>query len=196
MAKDGKRYKTKMCRAYLDLLIGCMFSGKSTELIRRIERFQFAKKRCVVLKWSKDVRGDEEITELSTHGGHKISCIRVNKLMTFAKYSKNYDVIGVDDGQFFPDIEEFCEMMVDKEKKIVIVAGLDADFRRNPFENIIRLVSKAEKVKKLSAICTVCGRKAHFSALLSKKNFEEREVIQVGGMESYTALCRRCYLKT
>ena len=186
---------SEMCRPRLELLIGPMFSGKSTALTHRIERYRLSKQRCVVLKWSEDVREKETVETLMTHGGYKVACIRVQRLMDFVPNYDKYDVIGIDDAQFFKDIERFCDLVVDIGKKTVIAAGLDADFRRNPFPNIINLIPKAEKVKKFSAICVLCGTKAYFSAKLSKYKFNECDVIDVGGEEKYTVLCRQCYLK-
>jgi thymidine kinase len=107
---------------------------------------------------------------------------------------RDVDVIGIDDGQFFPDLEEFCITAVDEMYKIVIVSALDSDYNRDPFENVCRLVSKAEFVNKISSICTCCGQKATFNFKFPDTRNDEDGVIDIGGPEKYTAFCRQCYL--
>jgi len=178
--------------ARTELLIGPMFSGKSTEMIRRVKRYQIAKKRIIIIKKSFDIREGEVKGIIKTHAGEKMSCIRLEKLADFTgDLVWHYDVIGIDDGQFFPDIETFVEELVNNHGKIVIIAALDANYKREPFKNITNLVAKCEIVKKFNAICTSCGSFGSFSKKLKE---EEGELIDVGGSEKYTVLCRKCWL--
>ena len=104
--------------------------------------------------------------------------------------SHNYDVIGIDEGQFFNDIAHYCEKWA-QTGKTVIVAALDATFQRKPFNSILQLVPLAEKVTKLTAVCTDCAADAAFTARTTK----ETDVEVIGGSSSYKAVCRNCYEK-
>ena len=178
-------------KPHIELLIGCMFSGKSTEMIRKLNRYTVAKMKIVVLKWSDDIRIGENVEYLQTHGGYKVKCYRVNVLKDFSQWNE-YDVIGIDDGQFFPSIEEFSERMVNQYGKIVIIAALDATYARKPFVNITNMIPKCECVRKLDAICTSCYKKASFSY---KYDSSVDNDIDIGGHEKYTVLCRKCFFQ-
>lgn len=167
----------------IELIIGCMFSGKSTELIRIYDRFRIAKKRCIMLKHSFDTRYDANA--VSTHTGVKINCISVNKLMDVDV--QNYDVICIDEAQFFDDLIEFCEK--EALDKYIVVAGLDADYKMNAFSNITNLVPKCDIVRKLNAVCSKCGDNASFS----KRITSETDVNVIGGQDKYISVCRNCF---
>ena len=174
----------------IHLIIGPMFSGKSSELIRRIKRHTIAKRKCVVLKYIKDTRYSNKNT-LSTHDLVQYNAIPCDKLEDVKKkvIKEEYDVIGIDEGQFFPDLIQFCETMANEYKKLVIVAGLDSTFERKPFENIIGLVPLSETVMKLNAVCVNCGQDASFS----KRIGNETQLEVIGGADKYIAVCRSCY---
>ena len=165
-----------------------MFSGKTTELMRRIRRYTHAKKRCQVIKYSKDTRYDADLA--STHDLQKceaIGCAQLSELDE--SLLQNVDVIGVDEGQFFgADIVEFADRYASRGK-VVIVAALDATFERRPFGNILELIPYAEQVMKLNAVCMICHREASFS----KRIGSETAVEVIGGAEKYAATCRSCY---
>ena len=99
-----------------------------------------------------------------------------------------YDVIGIDEGQFFPDIKQFCELMADYGK-MVVVAALDGTFLRKPFNQILDLIPICDSVKKLRAICMFCGKEASFSLRTSA----DVDVEVIGGADIYKAVCRECY---
>ena len=103
---------------------------------------------------------------------------------------ENYDVVGIDEGQFFEDIIEFCEEAANSGK-IVVVAALDGTFERKPFGNIINLIPLAEMVTKLSAVCVYCTREAAFT----KRVVENKEVQLIGGAEMYKPVCRVCFFE-
>jgi thymidine kinase len=111
-------------------------------------------------------------------------------LSEIASLVKDYDVIGIDEGQFYPDVVEMCEQFAAQGKK-VIISALDGDFRRKPFGRILELVPMAESVVKLTSICTFCHGDAAFTRRIT--NETEQEVI--GGAESYVSCCRACFDK-
>ncbi len=171
----------------IELILGPMFSGKTSELLRRVTRYGFAGRRCIVIKYAKDTR--YSVTKASTHNNLQCEAIGCNKLSEFSQSMESFDVLAIDEGQFFPDAPAFCEEMANRGK-IVIVAALDSTFQRAPFGCVLNLVSLAEKVTKLSAVCTKCGQDAGFTKRLSD-DLTTLELI--GGPELYAARCRPCY---
>eukprot|EP01091_Cochliopodium_minus_P008655 TRINITY_DN1999_c0_g1_i2.p1 TRINITY_DN1999_c0_g1~~TRINITY_DN1999_c0_g1_i2.p1 ORF type:complete len:222 (+),score=50.48 TRINITY_DN1999_c0_g1_i2:61-726(+) len=171
----------------IQLILGPMFAGKTTEMFRRIKRYTAANKHCVIIKYSSDTRYSLE--HASSHDKEMLHAIPTSKLsdLNFEDLSQ-YDVIGIDEGQFYPDLVEFVDCMAD-QGKIVIISALDGDFRRKPFGRILELIPKAEKVTKLSAVCCLCYADAGFTKRLSN----EKEVTVIGGSDKYIAVCRACY---
>ncbi|KAE9004397.1 hypothetical protein PF011_g12476 [Phytophthora fragariae] len=148
------RMKIEGC---LQLIIGPMFSGKSTELIRRIHRYQHAKLECLVVKYLFDTRHSEEM--LSTHDKVFVEAMPVQTLAEVRPFLDQFDVIGIDEGQFYPDLVDFCQDAANRGK-VVVVAALDATFERKAFESVVELTPTAEQVIKLNAICSSCGHDA------------------------------------
>ncbi|WCS73387.1 thymidine kinase [Buffalopox virus] len=171
---------------HIQLIIGPMFSGKSTELIRRVRRYQIAQYKCVTIKYSNDNRYG---TGLWTHDKNNFEALEATKLCDVLESITDFSVIGIDEGQFFPDIVEFCERMANEEK-IVIVAALDGTFQRKPFNNILNLIPLSEMVVKLTAVCMKCFKEASFSKRLG----EETEIEIIGGNDMYQSVCRKCYI--
>jgi len=163
-----------------------MFSGKSSELMRRIRRYGFARKHTVVLKYKGDVRYDE--TDASTHDKVKCKAVPVLTMAEADALVSQYDVVGVEEGQFFPDLVPYCSKWADGGK-VVIVAGLDSTFQRKPFGSMLDLIPLAEEVTKLSSVCLKCGREAAFT----HRTTPETAVEVIGGSESYEPLCRSCF---
>lgn len=173
----------------IELIFGPMFSGKTTELIRRVNRFMIAKKTCVVIKYIKDTRYSDD-NFISTHNYLKLPALPCGEhLNSIYDKIKNYDCIGIDEGQFFSDIVEFTSKLADKKGKIVIVSALDGTFKRKPFGNVLDLIPLAENVAKLHAICSICCDEAPFS----KRIGLETEIEVIGGSEKYEARCRKCF---
>jgi thymidine kinase len=170
----------------IQVIYGPMFSGKSTELLRRIRRYTAARKACVVLKYQRDVRYSAE--NMSTHDSTSCEAHPCLTLTDASNLVEKVDVIGVDEGQFFPDIVTFCERMAN-QGKIVIVAALDGTFQREPFGTILGLLPLAESVTKLNAVCQYCNKEAAFTKRLGS----ETEIEIIGGSESYVAVCRHCF---
>mmetsp|Transcript_38459 Transcript_38459/g.44074 ORF Transcript_38459/g.44074 Transcript_38459/m.44074 type:complete len:146 (+) Transcript_38459:15-452(+) len=134
----------------IDLVLGPMFAGKSTELLRRIKRFKVASRKCLVIKYAFDTRYSEKC--VSTHDKQMIEAVSCKNLTEIEDKAIDFDVIGIDEGQFFPEIVEFCESMANLGK-IIIIAALDGTFERKPFGRILELIPLAESVTKLDAVC-------------------------------------------
>jgi thymidine kinase len=168
-----------------------MFSGKTTEvrtrqLIRRIRINQIRDSACLIVK-TPDARYNS-IYEIVTHDQARIKAQVCSSLSQIAQEASNYQVIGIDEGQFFPDLVKYCEAFAD-DGKVVIVAALDADYRRSPFGEVCSLMAKAEQVTKLSSVCYYCKSEASFSVRISGESSQK----VVGGLEKYRAACRSCY---
>ncbi|MBN3307606.1 KITH protein, partial [Amia calva] len=170
----------------LQVIFGPMFSGKSTELMRRVRRFQIAQYNCLVIKYAKDTRYSD--SGMATHDRSTMEAVPANQLKDVYTLAMESSVIGIDEGQFFPDTVEFCEEMANRGKTI-IVAALDGTFQRKPFGNILNLVPLAESVVKLHAVCMECYREAAYTKRLGA----EKEVEVIGGADKYHAVCRACY---
>ena len=170
----------------ISLIIGPMFSGKTTELIRQTKRYHYAGHSITVVKYAKDTR--YSTTQVQSHNGVVLDFPTIC-VSSLEGHIINTDIIAIDEGQFIDHIQEFAEKATSRGQ-IVLIAGLDADFNVNPFPRITSLVHKAEKVKKLRAVCA-CGAKASFSKLISTPPTNGVELI--GGSESYKPVCRVCF---
>lgn len=170
----------------VELILGPMFSGKTTELMRRIKRHTVAQRSCMLVKYAQDNRYSVE--EAATHDKHTFPATPTESLYSIIDLALEFDCIGIDEGQFFPDLSVFCEDMANRGKT-VIVAALDGTFQRKPFEDVMQLVPLAEDVSKLSAVCMSC----HKDAAFSKRLGTEKEVQVIGGADKYIAVCRECY---
>ncbi|XP_056323732.1 thymidine kinase, cytosolic [Danio aesculapii] len=173
-------------RGQIQVIFGPMFSGKSTELMRRVRRFQVAQYSCLLIKYAKDTR--YSCTGMATHDMNTMEAVPANCLRDVAPLALQACVIGIDEGQFFPDTVEFCEEMANMGKTI-IVAALDGTFQRKAFGNILNLVPLAESVVKLNAVCMQCFKEAAYTKRLGA----EKEVEVIGGADKYHAVCRCCY---
>ncbi|NXD28178.1 KITH protein, partial [Spelaeornis formosus] len=160
----------------------------STELMRRVRRFQLAQYRCVLVKYAKDTRYGS--SGVSTHDKNTMEALPAGLLQDVYQEALAAAVIGIDEGQFFPDIVEFCETMANAGKT-VIVAALDGTFQRKAFGSILNLVPLAESVVKLNAVCMECFREASYTKRLGA----EREVEVIGGADKYHSVCRACYFR-
>ncbi|XP_052053475.1 thymidine kinase, cytosolic isoform X2 [Apodemus sylvaticus] len=174
-------------RGQIQVILGPMFSGKSTELMRRVRRFQIAQYKCLVIKYAKDTRYSNNF---STHDRNTMDALPACMLRDVTQEALGVAVIGIDEGQFFPDIVDFCEKMAN-QGKTVIVAALDGTFQRKAFGSILNLVPLAESVVKLTAVCMECFREAAYTKRLGL----EKEVEVIGGADKYHSVCRQCYFK-
>lgn len=179
---------------WLEVICGCMFAGKTEELIRRINVLSYAKKNIIVFKPKIDNRYSEK--EIVSHAGTKVPCIVMKESKDILKYVKpDTEVIAIDEVQFFDhDIVDVCEYLADKGLR-VMVAGLDKDFRGEPFGVLPELLTRAEFVTKLTAVCAKCGAPATRTQRLvggQPASFED-PVIMVGADERYEPRCRHCH---
>jgi len=171
----------------IELIIGPMFSGKSTRLIEVIRKYLYKDKKTIMIKYKEDKRYSEK-SEVVTHDLAKYESIECKNLFETFEKIKHYDVIGIDEGQFFPDLVEICQKLAFL-KKIVIVAALNGDFRMEPFPNISKLISKADKIKLLKAYCFHCHKDAYFSLRIVQNN----DTVLIGAGEAYKPTCRNCH---
>jgi thymidine kinase len=178
----------------IEIICGSMFSGKSEELIRRIKRASIARQKAQVFKHSLDDRFHD--MEIASHSGFKYIAYAVNGVSKIEEIlDEDTRVIGIDEAQFFGhDLVNLCEKLAGEGKR-VIIAGLDQDFLGRPFGPMPTLLSIAESVDKLHAICLKCGRPASRSQRLinGKPAPPDSPIIVVGAAESYEARCRQCH---
>ena len=171
----------------IEVICGPMFSGKTEELIRRLVRGQIAKKNVFIFKHSTDNRYSEDY--IVSHNKNKIKCYSIADAKQIVEFSKNIDIIGIDEAQFFDaSIIEVCNKLANEGKRIII-AGLDRDYKAIPFGPIANLLAHADYITKLSAICMACGNQATYSQRLTN---EDNQIL-VGESEKYEARCRNCY---
>ena len=180
---------------WIECICGSMFSGKSEELLRRIKRGVIAKQKVLLFKPSIDNRYDEN--RVSTHNGNSYDSISIEKssdILNFVKDTK-YDIIGIDEIQFFDnDIVKIINKLADDGIR-VIVAGLDMDFKAEPFHQMPEIMAISEMVTKLHAVCNKCGKEASRSQRLinGKPAKYDDPVVVIGASESYEARCRHCH---
>lgn len=176
-------------RGWIEIICGSMFSGKTEELIRRLNRARIAKQRVEIFKPSIDTRYDE--TNVVSHNENSITSTPVQASSQILIYANNVDVVGIDEAQFFDDeLVSVCNKLAASGIR-VIVAGLDMDFTGKPFGPIPALMATAEYVTKVHAICMQCGNLAHYS---HRKTADEK-LVMLGETESYEPLCRECFTK-
>jgi thymidine kinase len=178
---------------WLEVICGPMFSGKSEELIRRLRRAEIAGQRVLIVKPRIDDRYD--VAHVVSHAGAKMRAVAVGGVEETLRLSDGYDVVGVDEVQFFAaHIVEAIEELVARGKRVV-AAGLDRDFRGEPFGSMPELLCLAEFVDKLQAVCHVCGGAATRTQRLvgGEPAPFDGETIVIGALDSYEARCASCY---
>jgi thymidine kinase len=181
-------------QGWLEVIVGCMFAGKTEELIRRIKVLQFAKKKIVVIKPSIDNRysGDE----IASHSGYRVKGVNASNAKDILNLiNKDTEVVAIDEAQFFDkDLVKIVESLADRGIR-VMVAGLDRDFRGEPFGVIPELLTRAEFITKLSAVCSSCGNPATRTQRLvnGKPASYNDPIVLVGAAEAYEPRCRHCH---
>lgn len=176
--------------ARLELIIGPMFSGKSTELIRKIRQLKVIGKSVLVVKPVIDSRYISN--KLTSHSFETADCIVIDKLGEVSNDEIiKYDTVIIDEGQFFPDLKEYVLKWISENSLNIIVGGLDGDFKRNPIGQILDLIPYSDKCIKLNALCTICkdGTEAPFTF----RKVESEDTVLVGGSEYYIPVCRHHY---
>ena len=191
---------------YLELILGPMFSGKTSRLVEIYKQCKFCNISVTVINHTIDNRYDDEL--LSTHDKVKIPCMKTERLMDLWTESidleddieiiprikdkfkiRASEVILINEGQFFPDLEDFVRLLLNERKKVYI-CGLDGDFERKRFGTILDLIPLCDKVTKLTSLCSLCknGTPGIFSMRLT--NEKDQTVV---GSDNYIPVCRKCY---
>ncbi len=174
-------------RGWIEVICGSMFSGKTEELIRRLKRARIANLKVEIYKPRIDVRYDMQ--KIVSHDENAIVSTPVDNSQTILLLTRDADVVGIDEAQFFDDqIAETCDQLARRGVR-VIVAGLDMDYMRRPFGQMPQLLAKADFITKLHAICVKCGNIANYSYRKS----DHSEQVVVGEMDIYEPRCRVCY---
>jgi thymidine kinase len=189
---------TKNFSGKLEIICGSMFSGKTEELMLRLRRAEYAKKNVITIKHQIDNR--KSFACIVSHNGVMREALPIGSCLDSLDILRNAatesaDVIGIDEIQFFPEsvIPILLKMVTDGKR--VILAGLDLDFRCEPFSIVPALMARACEVTKLRAICVVCGHDANFTQRLINglpASYDDATIL-VGGEECYEARCRQCY---
>jgi len=197
--------------AYLEIILGGMYAGKTSRLVEIYKQCKFCNIPVVVINHSIDIRYDdkEDDSLLSTHDKVKIPCIKTEKLFniwadcinlednqTISRAKDKFkiatsEVILINEGQFFPDLEEFVKILLKNDKK-VYVCGLDGDFERKKFGQILDIIPLCDKVTKLTSLCSIC--KNGTVGIFSKRITTETQQTVVGS-DNYIPVCRSCYNK-
>lgn len=174
---------------WIEVICGSMFSGKTEELIRRLKRAQFAKQKVEIFKPAVDTRYDEEM--VVSHDSNQIRSTPVPAAANIPMLADGCDVVGIDEAQFFDDeIVQVCNDLANRGIR-VIVAGLDMDFKGNPFGPMPNLMATAEYVTKVHAVCTRTGNLAQYSY----RKAQSEDIVMLGETEEYEPLSRAAYFK-
>lgn len=175
---------------WIEVICGSMFSGKTEELIRRLKRAQFAKQKVEIFKPAIDMRYDDE--KVVSHDANEIRSTPVPAAANIPILADGCDVVGIDEAQFFDDeIVRICNDLANKGVR-VIVAGLDMDYKGNPFGPMPNLMATAEYVTKVHAICTKTGNLAQYSHRKTKSD----ALVLLGEVDEYEPLSRAAFYKS
>lgn len=176
-------------QGWIEVISGSMFSGKTEELIRRLKRAKIARQKVEIFKPRIEVRYSEE--EVVSHDSNAIHSTPVDSATNILLLANEVEVVGIDEAQFFDDgLVSVCNQLANAGVR-VIVAGLDMDYKGIPFGPMPKLLSIAEYVTKVHAICVRCGTLANYTHRLS----EDDKLIVLGETDIYEPLCRGCYYK-
>ncbi|GAB2228781.1 hypothetical protein Drorol1_Dr00022911 [Drosera rotundifolia] len=193
MGGSGERSGVTGAAGEIHVILGPMFAGKTTALLRRVQSEATTGRNVVMIKSSKDTR--YAIDSVVTHDGIKFPCWALPNLSSFAEkfgaeaYAQ-LDIIGIDEAQFFGDLYEFCSKAAEHDGKIVIVAGLDGDYMRRSFGSVLDVIPLADSVTKLTARCELCGKRAFFTL----RKTEDMQTELIGGADLYMPVCRLHYM--
>jgi thymidine kinase len=172
---------------WIEVIAGCMFSGKTEELIRRLRRAQIAKQTVKIFKPRIDIRYSE--SDIVSHSEQSLPSILISDINEIIELAKDAQVVGIDEAQFFSnDIVDICNRLANQGKR-VIVAGLDQDYKGIPFEPMPQLLAIAEYITKTLAICVNCGNPAD----KTQRKTTSSERVVVGAADIYEARCRKCH---
>tara|TARA_Y100000590_G_scaffold149480_1_gene171712 strand:- start:804 stop:1352 length:549 start_codon:yes stop_codon:yes gene_type:complete len=180
---------SKFKKGSIETICGPMFSGKTEELIRRLRRAIIAKNKVVVFKPKIDTRYSDDL--IVSHNNNSIKSISITDENMIIEKSKNADIVGIDEIQFFKkNIIKVCAKLANQNKR-VIVSGLDKDYTGKAFGIMPYLLCESEIITKLNAICNSCGDNAFFTKRISN----DKKQILLGELDKYEANCRNCFYK-
>ena len=173
---------------WIEVICGCMFSGKTEELIRRLRRAEIARQSVSIFKPRIDKRYSDD--HIVSHSDDRLKSVVVDSALEISPLCRDAHVVGIDEGQFFGmELVDVCESLANEGKR-VIVAGLDQDYRGKPFEPMPQLLSIAEYITKTLAICMVCGNPAD----RTQRKIHQGDRVLVGAKDIYEARCRKCFV--
>jgi thymidine kinase len=168
----------------IQLIVGPMFAGKSTELLRRIKRHRLAGKKCMLVSHATDTRTKKGV---STHDDKEEEALRVTCAKdALSRIPADVQVVGVDEGQFFEDLRAFVALA---RRATVIIAGLNGTFDAKPFPSITDIIPFSTSITLLTAICVSCGE----DAIFSKRKGASKDVVLVGSSDAYQPACFKCF---
>lgn len=175
---------------FLKIILGPMFSGKTTELMNIYRLYTLCDFSCCVINHSYDKRYDEKM--LSSHDKAMIPCFLIDNITSIMDKKDKYQVFLINEGQFFNDLYETVVSLVETHKKWVYICGLDGDFQRKKFGKILELIPFADEIEKKKAICMGCknGTKGIFTQRLTDEKGQT-----IIGTKNYRAVCRKCFNK-
>lgn len=180
----------KKSNGWIEVICGSMFSGKTEELIRRLRRAEFANQQLILFKPKIDNRYSKK--NVVSHSGNEFEAVLIENSSEILGHVDQHMVVAIDEAQFFDDgIVGVCESLSAKGVRVVL-AGLDMDYTGKPFGPMPNLLSVAEYVTKVHAICVSCGNLAQFS----NRTVSETSQVLVGAVEKYRPLCRACFTNT
>lgn len=177
----------------INLITGCMFSGKTSMLINVAKMNQLLNKTVIIVNYENDTRYSEN-TKVMTHSGMSFDCVPCAKDLLFMLKEepniRNADIICINEGQFFNNLVDFCTTLCNLGKEVHI-CGLDGDYLRRPFGEILNLIPLCDTYVKLQALCMSCknGTRASFT----KKITNSDNLIEIGSTDIYIPVCRKCY---
>ncbi len=172
---------------WIEVITGCMFSGKTEELIRRLRRAQIARQTVMIFKPQIDNRYSD--SSIVSHNDQSLPSAQIKDINDVLNLSSDAQVIGIDEAQFFSnDIVSVCNDLANNGKRVIVV-GLDQDYKGIPFEPMPHLLSVAEYVTKSLAICVECGNPAD----KTQRKTSSSERVVVGAADIYEAICRKCH---
>ncbi len=190
MVSRDFEHNNEQKKGWIEVVCGSMFSGKTEELIRRLNRAKIAKQKIEIFKPAIDKRYAD--MQVVSHNSNSIDSTPVEAAAEILLLANNAEVIGIDEAQFFDEaLPEVCTQLAEQGKR-VIIAGLDMDFLGRPFGPMPNLLAIAEYVTKVHAICMHCGQLAY----VSHRTTEEKQTVVVGEKDRYEPLCRACYITT
>lgn len=178
---------------YLEIAVGPMFASKTSWLIQLYNQYTVYTKKIIVINYTGDKRFGEDDITMCTHNRSTIPCCHTQKLSDLGMvWADAVDIILINEGQFFPDIVEWTKKMVDICGKKVYICGLDGDYKREKFGNILELIPICDKVTKLTALCGIC--KDGTKAIFTKRTTDSQNQILIGEKDHYIPVCRSCYI--